>query len=70
MRARKTLSKMTSPVRSQRGADRGRREQTESLSQKPKLEKVSSQMSRRVLKSTQSVLCGEGVLITVNTEEP
>lgn len=40
-----TLSEMMSPVRIQRGTD-GVRGRIESLSQKPKLEKVSSQISR------------------------
>lgn len=57
------------PVRSQRGASRAR-ERKEFLSQKPKVEKVSSQMSKLVLKSIQSVFCGEDdMLITINTEE-
>lgn len=45
MRIEQTLSKIMNPVRSQRGAD-GTRERIESLSQKPKVEKVSSKMSR------------------------
>lgn len=57
---------MVSPVSSQKEAD-GARGRIESLSQKSKLEKVSSQMSQRVLESIPS---GEDVLIIVNIEEP
>lgn len=64
-----TLSKMMISVRIQRGTD-GVRGRIESLSQKPKLEKVSSQISRRVMKSIQSFLRGKDVLIRVNIEEP
>lgn len=57
---------LISPVRSQKGADGGRG-RIESLSQKSKLESVSTQTSRWVLKSIQNVLCGEDVLISVNS---